>query len=77
MDNAIAEVAKINGDTVKVIKVEEAAIDDVVNSDVIAFGCPATVAEVLEEEFMELFIQDALHRASCLIFLILYLKISQ
>ncbi len=58
MANAIAEGAKINQDIVKIIRVEEATKEDVINSDIIAFGCPSMGTEVLEEEFMEPFIES-------------------
>ena len=58
MANAIAEGAKVNGDIVKVLNVEEATKEDVINSDLIALGCPAMGSEVLEEDLMEPFVES-------------------
>jgi flavodoxin I len=58
MANAIAEGAKVNGDLVKVLTVEEATKEDIINSDLIALGCPAMGDENLDEEFMEPFIES-------------------
>lgn len=58
MANAIAEGAKVNGDSVKVLTVEEATKEDVINSDLIALGCPSMGSEVLEDDTMEPFIES-------------------
>lgn len=58
MANAIAEGAKVNGDAVKVLSVEEATKEDVINSDLIALGCPSMGSEVLDEDTMEPFIES-------------------
>ncbi|RKD28761.1 flavodoxin [Thermohalobacter berrensis] len=58
MAEAIGDGAKVNGDSVKLIRVEDATKEDVINSDLIAFGCPSMGNEVLEEEFMEPFIES-------------------
>lgn len=58
MANAIAEGAKINGDSVKVLRVEDATKQDIIDSELIALGCPSMGAEVLEEDFMEPFVES-------------------
>ncbi len=58
MAEAVAEGAKDGGSSVKVLKVEEAAKEDVINANAVAFGCPSMGAEVLEEESMEPFIES-------------------
>jgi flavodoxin I len=58
MANAIAEGAKVNSDVVKVLTVEEATKEDIINSDLIALGCPSMGAENLEDDFMEPFIES-------------------
>jgi flavodoxin I len=58
MANAIAEGAKVNGDLVKLLTVEDATKEDIINSDLIALGCPSMGSEVLDEEFMEPFIES-------------------
>lgn len=58
MANAICEAVKDVGNPVDVVKVEDANKDMVVNSELLAFGCPSMGAEVLEEEFMEPFIES-------------------
>jgi flavodoxin short chain len=58
MANAIAEGAKVNGDVVKVLTVEESTKEDIINSDLIALGCPSMGAEVLEDDLMEPFVES-------------------
>ncbi|MCG8541662.1 MAG: flavodoxin [Clostridia bacterium] len=58
MANAISEGVKGVGNPVDVVQVEDANKDMVVNSELLAFGCPSMGAEVLEEEFMEPFIES-------------------
>lgn len=57
MAEAIAEGAKANGDEVKIIEVENATVNDVLNADVIALGCPSMGNEVLEDSEMEPFVE--------------------
>lgn len=58
MANAIAEGVENVGNDVNVVKVEDANKDMVVNSKLLAFGCPSMGMEVLEEESMEPFIES-------------------
>ena len=58
MAEAVAEGANINGNMVKLLKVEDATKEDVLNSDAVALGCPSMGAEELEEEYMEPFIES-------------------
>lgn len=58
MANAISEGVKDVGNPVDVVRVEDANKDMVVNSELLAFGCPSMGAEVLEEELMEPFIES-------------------
>ena len=58
MAGFIAEGAKANGNPVEIINVQNASKEMVVNSELIAFGCPSMGAEVLEEDFMEPFIES-------------------
>lgn len=53
---AIAEGAKAVGAEVKVLSVDKATKEDVLNIDAVALGCPSMGCEVLEEEEMEPFI---------------------
>ena len=55
---AIAEGANIEVNKVKVIEVGKASMDDVLQVDAIALGCPSMGAEVLEEDEMEPFVQS-------------------
>ena len=59
MAGYIAEGVKSNGNPVEIMSVEKANKEMVMNAELIAFGCPSMGAEVLEEEYMEPFI-DAL-----------------
>ncbi|KGG80660.1 flavodoxin [Caloranaerobacter azorensis] len=58
MADAIAEGARTIGGDVEVVRVEDANKDMVINSDALAFGCPSMGVEVLEEQFMEPFIES-------------------
>ncbi|QXM06860.1 flavodoxin [Crassaminicella indica] len=55
MAEAVAQGA---GSDAKLLSVESATKDDVLNADAIALGCPSMGAEVLEETFMEPFIES-------------------
>ncbi|WZL72509.1 flavodoxin [Clostridiaceae bacterium 35-E11] len=55
MAEAVAEGA---GSDVKLLKVENATKEDVLNADAVALGCPSMGAEVLEESYMEPFIES-------------------
>lgn len=58
MANAISEGIKSVGNPVDVVTVEDADKNMVVNSDIIALGCPSMGAEVLEEDLMEPFVDS-------------------
>ncbi|MCY6484474.1 flavodoxin [Clostridium aestuarii] len=58
MANAIAEGAKIDEVEVSLLAVNQASADHVVNSDVLALGCPSMGQEVLEEAEMEPFVES-------------------
>ncbi|MCY6957105.1 flavodoxin [Clostridium brassicae] len=58
MAKAIAEGAKGNEAEVKLLNVGEASVDDVINADVVALGCPSMGQEVLEEAEMEPFVES-------------------
>ncbi|MCT4566430.1 MAG: flavodoxin [Maledivibacter sp.] len=58
MANAVAEGVKAIGNDVEVVSVEDANKDMVINSELIALGCPSMGAEVLEEELMEPFVES-------------------
>ncbi|TCT15426.1 flavodoxin short chain [Natranaerovirga pectinivora] len=58
MADAIAEGAKEGGTIVEVLDVNKASVDKVLNSDVVAFGCPSMGDEVLEEYEMEPFMES-------------------
>lgn len=55
MAQAIAEGAQSAGVEVKLLDVSQAGAGDVSGSDLVAFGCPAMGAEVLEEDEFEPF----------------------
>lgn len=55
MAKAIAQGAEAAGAEVKLLTVSEASEADVTSSDLVAFGCPAMGAEVLEEDEFEPF----------------------
>lgn len=56
MANAIAKGAKINGNAVKLLSIEDATKEDIISSDAVALGCPAMGSEQLEEDHMETFV---------------------
>ena len=58
MANAIAEGAKTNETEVRLISVGDASKEDIINSDVLALGCPSMGSEQLEEGEMEPFIDS-------------------
>ncbi|WMJ79447.1 flavodoxin [Clostridium sp. MB40-C1] len=58
MAKAIAEGAKGDETEVKLINVGEASVDDVINADAVALGCPSMGQEVLEEAEMEPFVES-------------------
>jgi len=58
MAEAIADGAREGGNEVKLLSVDNAEKEYVLNSDVIAFGCPAMGCEQLEESEMEPFISE-------------------
>ena len=55
MAKAITQGAEAAGAEVKLLTVSEASEADVTGSDLVAFGCPAMGAEVLEEDEFEPF----------------------
>ena len=58
MAKAIAEGAQNVNTEVSLLSVDQASIDDVINADAVALGCPSMGAEVLEESEMEPFVQS-------------------
>lgn len=58
MAKAIVEGAKSAGAEVRLLEVSEASGADVKDADLVAFGCPAMGAEVLEEDSFEPFFQS-------------------
>ncbi|MBZ9623972.1 flavodoxin [Clostridium sp. FP2] len=58
MAEGIMEGAKNEDSNVKLLNVGDAKVDDVINANVIAFGCPSMGAEQLEESEMEPFIES-------------------
>ncbi|WP_234120885.1 flavodoxin [Clostridium hydrogenum] len=58
MAKAIKEGIEAGNTEVKLITAGEAEISDVINADVVAFGCPAMGDEQLEESEMEPFIES-------------------
>lgn len=57
MANAIAEGARIDEVEVKLLNVSDASVQDVINAEVVALGCPSMGAEELEESEMEPFVE--------------------
>ena len=53
---AIAEGAKIEGVSVRLIEAGNASKEDVLSADAVALGCPSMGAEELDEEDMEPFV---------------------
>ncbi|MBU3126134.1 flavodoxin [Clostridium tagluense] len=58
MAEGIMEGAKNEDSNVKLLNVGDAKVEDVINANVIAFGCPSMGAEQLEESEMEPFIES-------------------
>lgn len=58
MAEAIAAGAQEEKNEVKLLSVDKATKEDVLNSDVLAFGCPSMGSEELEESEMEPFISE-------------------
>lgn len=59
MAETIEEAVVSAGSQVKLLEVSSATIDDVRNSDIIAFGCPSMGSEELEEEEFRPFMDEA------------------
>lgn len=57
MAEAIAKGARSDGTEVKVLSVEEASAEDVINADAVALGCPASGAEELDADDVVPFIE--------------------
>lgn len=53
MAELIAEGIEAAGKNAELLDVESITADDIVNEEIIILGCPASGAEVLEEEYME------------------------
>ncbi len=58
MAMAVAEGASCNDAEVIVKQVSDATVNDVINADVVALGCPSMGCEVLEETEMEPFVES-------------------
>ena len=58
MAEAVAQGIKAAGKEAELIRVGDASVDALKNEAVLALGCPAMGAEVLEEEEMEPFVAD-------------------
>lgn len=58
MAAGVMEGAKIGETKVRLLNVSEAKIEDVLEADAVAFGCPSMGAEQLEESEMEPFIES-------------------
>lgn len=56
MAEAVAEGVKLAGAEAKLLEVGSASVEDVVNADAVALGCPSMGCEVLEEDEMEPFV---------------------
>lgn len=56
MAKAVADGAKLGGAETKLMEVGRASIEDVINADAVALGCPSMGCEVLEEDEMEPFV---------------------
>ncbi len=63
MAEAVAQGAKLGGGEVKLLEVGQATLEDVLNADAVALGCPSMGNEVLEEDEMEPFV-SSLEKAS-------------
>ena len=58
MADAVAEGVKAHGANVRILPVGKASVEDVLNADAVALGCPSMGCEVLEEEEMEPFVSQ-------------------
>jgi len=58
MAEAIAEGARQENVEVSLLSIEQASINNVIQADAIALGCPSMGSEVLEEEEMEPFVRS-------------------
>lgn len=58
MAEAVAKGASQDQVAVSLRSIGEASINDILNADAVALGCPSMGAEVLEEETMEPFVQS-------------------
>ncbi|MCH5138340.1 flavodoxin [Clostridiaceae bacterium UIB06] len=58
MANAIAEGARIDEVEVKLLNVSNASVQDLINAEVVALGCPSMGNEELEESEMEPFVES-------------------
>lgn len=58
MANLISEGIKEKGNTVKLITVGDARLEDVTEADIVLLGSPAMGAEVIEEAEMEPFVES-------------------
>lgn len=59
--NVMAEGAREEGAEVKVIHVGDATVEDVLNSDSVAFGSPAVDATKIEQEEMKPFLEQLIN----------------
>ena len=58
MAESVMEGAKTLDANVRLLNVGDAKVEDVINADAVAFGCPSMGAEQLEESEMEPFIES-------------------
>lgn len=58
MAKSLVEGASLDGNNVTLLSVDKVKIDQVLNADVIALGCPAMGDEELEESEMEPFVES-------------------
>ena len=56
MAKAVADGAKLGGAEIKLMEAGRASINDVMEADAVALGCPSMGCEVLEEAEMEPFV---------------------
>lgn len=61
MAKALVEGASLDGNNVKLLSVDKAKIDHVLNADLVAIGCPAMGDEELEESEMKPFVESISH----------------
>jgi flavodoxin short chain len=64
MANAIAQGARTDETEVKLLNVSDASVENVINAEVVALGCPSMGAEELEESEMEPFVEAISHVVS-------------